>query len=167
MRMFAVVGRSGSGKTTLVERLVAYYSSRGLRVATMKSMLRDFEMDRPGKDSYRHKLAGARASSISNGRTFALVADIEHGESPVELARRFFSGYDLVIIEGYKDGAFYKIEVVGDSPEAPLFLDEGGGIGILVSDLALETSLPFYKRDDLEGITGALERLFFTVTPGV
>ena len=159
--IFAVVGRSNSGKTTLVERLVKHFTEAGMTVCTIKSIRHDFQMDHEGKDSYRHKKAGAVASAVTNGHSYAISADNRDDKSPLDLGREHFSFADLIIIEGYKEGATRKVEVVGDSPEPPLFESGIAGIEVVVSDHPLHTDHPLFKRDDIELIAREVEARFF------
>ena len=157
-RIISITGRSGSGKTTLIEKLIVYYNSIGEQVSVIKSMRHDFETDPAGKDTYRYRESGARASLITNGKKFALISKIDAGdENPTDLAIRYFNKSDIIIIEGFKQGDFKKIEVIGDGAEAPLFMEDPG-IKILVTDKSFDTSLPIYKRDDIPGIIKAIDQ---------
>jgi molybdopterin-guanine dinucleotide biosynthesis protein MobB len=95
---------------------------------------------------------------ITNGKNFALISKIDDsGENPIELATRYFNKSDIIIIEGFKQGSLKKIEVIGDTVEEPLFMEDPG-IKILVTDKSFDTSLPIYKRDDIRSIVEAIER---------
>ncbi|MCL2154756.1 MAG: molybdopterin-guanine dinucleotide biosynthesis protein B [Leptospirales bacterium] len=157
-RIISITGRSGSGKTTLIEKLIVYYNSIDENVSVLKSMRHDFDTDPVGKDTYRYRESGARASLITNGKKFSLISKLDSSdENPIELAARYFNKSDIIIIEGFKQGNLKKIEVIGDSIEAPLFTEDPG-IKILVTDKFFETSLPIYKRDDIQGIIKAIDR---------
>jgi molybdopterin-guanine dinucleotide biosynthesis protein B len=157
-RIISITGRSGSGKTTLIERLIAHYNSIGENVSVLKSMRHDFETDPAGKDTYRYRESGARASLITNGKKFSLISGIgSSDENPTALAMRYFNESDIIIIEGFKQGSLKKIEVIGDSVENPLFMEDAG-IKILVTDKSFDTTLPVYKRDDIQGIVNAIDR---------
>jgi molybdopterin-guanine dinucleotide biosynthesis protein B len=156
-RIINIVGRSGSGKTTLVEKLIAFYSARGLRVSAVKSMRHDFDIDHPGKDSHRYRQAGAHTSIIANREKFALVADLDPGRTPFDLAGELCADSDIVIIEGYREGLSVKVEVIGDSDEEPLYKSGIEGIALLVSDRTIDSGLPCFRRNDLEGIVSALD----------
>ena len=157
-RIISITGRSGSGKTTLIEKLIVYYNSIGEQVSVIKSMRHDFETDPAGKDTYRYRESGARASLITNGKKFALISKIDAGdENPTDLAIRYFNKSDIIIIEGFKQGNFKKIEVIGDGSEPPLFMEDPG-IKILVTDKSFDTPLPIYKRDDIPGIIKAIDQ---------
>jgi molybdopterin-guanine dinucleotide biosynthesis protein B len=157
--VIAFTGRSGSGKTTLIEKLVARFSSRGLRVGVIKHMRHDFDIDHPGKDTHRYRGSGAAVSSITNGKSLAIIADGTGGISPLDAAPALFSKCDLVIIEGQKEGAYPKIEVIGASAEPPLYLSGVEGIVALASDLPRETDLPVFRRDDIEPLAMFIARL--------
>ena len=156
-RIISVTGRSGSGKTTLIEKLITYYKASGKKVSVIKSMRHEFETDPEGKDTYRYRASGASASIITNGKKFAHISDIENDEDPLDLANMYFCDSDIVIIEGYKEGKIQKIEVIGDSEEAPLFNDDIC-IKIIVTDKKPDTVLPVYRRDDIDGIVEAIEK---------
>ena len=93
----SVVGRSGSGKTTLIEKLVPALKARGLRVGTIKHDAHRFEIDREGKDSWRHRQAGAEAVLISSREKIALVRDVEGEWTLSELVDRYLSHLDIVV----------------------------------------------------------------------
>lgn len=156
--IITVTGRSGSGKTTLVEKLIAYYKSAGRKVSVIKSMRHEFETDPAGKDTFRYRESGAFASIITNGKKFAYISEIDSGENPLDLAKKFFSDSDIVIIEGFKEGNVQKIEVIGDSEEHPLFPGDGN-IKILVTDKTFDTGLPVYRRDDIDGIARGIDKI--------
>lgn len=106
----SIVGFSGSGKTTILEKLVAQMTAMDLQVAVIKHDVHGFEMDRPGKDTWRHRQAGAVATIISSHRQIGLVMDAEYDHMPAELAA--LVGFaDIIITEGYKKGPYPKLEV--------------------------------------------------------
>jgi molybdopterin-guanine dinucleotide biosynthesis adapter protein len=107
----SIVGKSDVGKTTLLEKVVRELRSRGYRIATIKHDAHSFEIDHPGKDSWRHKQAGAAMSIISSPSKLALVADADHDLSLSEIRDRFVAGVDLILSEGYKREEHPKIEV--------------------------------------------------------
>lgn len=157
-KIISVTGRSGSGKTTLIEKMIVHYKSLGKKVSVIKSMRHDFDTDPRGKDTYRYRESGASASIITNGKKFALISEIENDANPMELAQKFFTDSDIIIIEGFKEGNQKKIEVIGDSMETPLFYEDMN-IRILVSDKVFDTDLPVFRRDDFDGIIEVIEKL--------
>jgi molybdopterin-guanine dinucleotide biosynthesis protein MobB len=117
------VGSSGSGKTTLIERLVPLLAARGLRVGVLKHAQRDFDVDRPGKDSYRVREAGAREVLVASQRRWALLAEEAEPEGEPRLVPslvRFTPGrVDLVLVEGFAHEPYAKIEVYRPSRGQP------------------------------------------------
>ncbi len=111
MNVLGVVGWSGSGKTTLIERILPLLRAAGLSVSTVKHAHHGFDMDRPGKDSYRHRAAGARETMVVSGTRWALLHE-EFGPTPAlpELLARL-EPVDLVLVEGFKTHPFPKLEV--------------------------------------------------------
>ena len=125
------IGRSGVGKTTFAEQVVAELASRGFSVGVLKDAHHGFDMDRPGKDSWRYREAGARAVLVRSDRRWALLRETPERE-PVESLLKQFEGFDFVIVEGFKyEGGFPKIEVrrSGASSEPPL----GNAVGALAA----------------------------------
>ena len=105
-----IVGFSGAGKTTVTVGLVAALKQRGLRVGTIKHDVHGFEIDRPGKDSWRHKQAGASTTIISSPAQIGLVKDVDHDHHPLELLP-LLGEMDIVLVEGFKQADLPKIEV--------------------------------------------------------
>jgi molybdopterin-guanine dinucleotide biosynthesis protein B len=108
----SVVGKGDSGKTTFLEKLIAELAGRGVRVATVKHHVHDYDIDVPGKDSYRHARAGAFATMVSSPEKFALIHDVA-GEKPLDDIGRVATeaGADLLITEGYKHAGRNRIEI--------------------------------------------------------
>lgn len=146
----AIVGRSGAGKTTFIEALVPELLALGLRVGTVKHDVHGFEMDRPGKDSWRLRRAGASACVVASRRRLAFFAGLDRELSLAEIARRYFSACDIVIAEGYKREAPHRIELFrsGAGHERPL-----GNCGSTVA-LVTDTDLPHAHRFSLEDAAG-------------
>jgi len=110
--ILSLVGYSNSGKTTLMEKLVTGLVAKGLRIATIKHSHHQPEMDTPGKDSWRHKQAGASTSLLVGPEKMLMVSDVDEALNPQLLAARLFTDYDLVLVEGYASVPGLKIEVV-------------------------------------------------------
>jgi molybdopterin-guanine dinucleotide biosynthesis protein B len=108
----SVVGKGDSGKTTFLEKLIRELADRGVRVATVKHHIHDYDIDVPGKDSYRHARAGAFATMVSSPEKFALIHEVA-GEKPLDDIARIAaeSGADLLITEGYKREGRNRIEI--------------------------------------------------------
>ena len=150
--VISIVGRSKTGKTTVIERVIPLIRERGLRIAVIKHHHRDFDMDIPGKDTYRHKAAGASMVVISSPAKLALVEDTEEDLLPREIVSRYVHDVDLVIIEGFKWADYPKMEVfsLSRSPE-PVCLGDPNLLAV-ITDESFETTLPLFRRDDVGDI---------------
>jgi molybdopterin-guanine dinucleotide biosynthesis protein MobB len=158
--ILTIMGRTNSGKTTLIERLIGHFNQKGCKISIIKHMKHQFNIDHEGKDSFRYREAGAFSALITNDEHFALISDNVNRLSPVELAESYLGDSDLVIIEGHKDVALPKIEVIGDSKEPPLVEVGMTGIIAIVSDTYIHPTLPCFKRDDIEGIADFIAKQF-------
>lgn len=155
----SVVGFSGSGKTTLLEKLINEFKRRGYFVGTLKHDVHGFEMDRPGKDSWRHKRAGASTTIISSPSQIGMVMDVDHDHRPEELMP-LLSNMDIVLTEGYKKENLPKLEVFRSRVHtAPLFKGDKTLLA-LVSDDPIYLGVPRFSLDDGDGITELLIRHF-------
>lgn len=145
-RVFGVTGWKNAGKTTLVERLVAEFVRRGWRVSTIKHAHHDVDVDQPGRDSFRHRVAGATEVAVVGGRRYAIMREETDPVLADVLAR--LAPSDLVLIEGYKREAHPKIEV--RATEAPPLATADPNIVAIASDVQpSETHLPWFRRDDI------------------
>ena len=154
MRVFGLAGYSGSGKTTLLERVVPGLIARGLSVSVVKHAHHDFDIDRPGKDSFRHRQAGAREVLIASGYRWALMHELRDEPEPTlaDLLARL-SPVDLVLIEGYKFDPLPKLEVHRPALGKPLLHPHDPYIVGVASDAPVATGLPLLPLDDAAAIT--------------
>lgn len=138
-RALGIAGWSGSGKTTLVERLIPELRARGLSVSTLKHAHHRFDVDVRGKDSWRHRAAGAREVLVVSDRRLALMRELDEGEAPpLEALLDLMAPVDLVLVEGYKSLPIPKIEVWRPAVGKPRLAPGDPHIVALVTD-ALET----------------------------
>ena len=148
-RVFGVTGWKNAGKTTLVERLVAEFVRRGWRVSTIKHAHHDVDIDQPGRDSFRHRLAGASEVALVGGLRYAIMR--EQAEPTLAEVLERLSPADLILIEGYKREAHPKIEVRAGDVESLAAKDPS--IVAIASDIRpAETHLPWFRRDDIAAI---------------
>jgi molybdopterin-guanine dinucleotide biosynthesis protein MobB len=111
MKIYGVIGWKNAGKTSLMERLVAEFTARGYTVSTIKHVHHDVDLDQPGKDSHRHRAAGANEVILAGAHRFALMVEHRAGEPPLAQVIARLTPVDLVLIEGYKRDSHPKIEV--------------------------------------------------------
>lgn len=148
-RVFGVTGWKNAGKTTLVERLVTEFVRRGWRVSTIKHAHHDVDVDQPGRDSFRHRLAGASEVALVGGLRYAIMR--EQAEPTLAEVLERLSPADLILIEGYKREAHPKIEVRAGDVESLAANDPS--IAAIAADVRpAETHLPWFRRDDIAGI---------------
>jgi len=154
MRVFGLAGWSGSGKTTLLTALIPELVSRGITVSTLKHAHHAFDVDQPGKDSWRHRQAGAREVMISSQNRWALMHELRGEREPTleELVRRM-SPADLLLVEGFKHYTHPKIEVYRPSLGKPLLHPEDPSVVAIASDEMMPgLSLPWLPRSDISAV---------------
>lgn len=160
MRIYGVTGWKNAGKTTLIERLVAEITGRGFSVSTLKHAHHGFDVDHPGKDSHRHRLAGARQVLVASGARWALMTELRGApEPPLAALLAQLAPVDLVLVEGYKRDRHPKVEVrrVGASQE-PIAAGDAT-IEAIASDAPVSGALvPVFGIDDVAGLAGFILR---------
>jgi len=158
--LISIVGKSNAGKTTFLERLVKTLTARGHRVGTIKHNPHGFDIDREGKDSWRHKQAGALTVDISSPRGVALVRDLAAEETPEALASSYFTDMDLVLAEGYKALGVPKIEVFRSSVHDFPLCREDPWLVAFVSDIPMGLETPSFGLEDIDGIADLVEKTY-------
>ena len=159
MRVIGLAGWSGAGKTTLITRVIPVLVRRGLKVATVKHAHHAFDIDRPGKDSWQHREAGASEVAVASSRRWAVVHELRDEAEPslAELLAKL-SPVDLVIIEGFKRHAHPKLEVYRATVGKPLIYPQDDCVVAIASDAPLpQAQLPVLMLDDIEGIANVLQ----------
>jgi molybdopterin-guanine dinucleotide biosynthesis protein B len=156
----SVVGKSNSGKTTLLEKLIADLSGRGYRVATVKHDVHGFEIDKEGKDSYRHKQAGSRAVVISSPNKIAIIEDLDQEQSLEQIRRRWIHTVDIILTEGYKRQSYPKIEVnlFQDPPE--LLCSAADNLIAVVCRRPVMTEVPVFSETQIPELGDVLEERY-------
>jgi len=155
MRIFGLAGWSGSGKTTLLAAIIPELAVRGLSVSTIKHAHHDFDIDRPGKDSWRHRQAGASEVMVASARRWALMHELRGAAEPSldELVARL-SPVDVVIVEGYKRHPHPKLEVHRPSLGKPLLYPDDPHIVAIASDEPFAAPLPLLSLADPAAVAG-------------
>ncbi len=154
MSIFGLVGWSDSGKTTLMVRLLPELVDRGYRVSSMKHSHHGFDVDRPGKDSYRHREAGATEVLVASSRRWALMHELRDAPEPaVETLIARMSPVDLLLIEGFKRHAHPKLEVHRPALGKPLMAGSDPWVVAVASDAPVpEAPVPVLDLDDIPAI---------------
>jgi molybdopterin-guanine dinucleotide biosynthesis adapter protein len=157
--MVAVIGHSGSGKTTFLERLIPELTRRGLKVGSIKHDVHGFEMDKPGKDSWRHKHAGASTTVISSPYQIGMIMDVEYDHRPDELLS-LFTGMDIILTEGYKRSNIPKLEIfrAETTPEPLCKNDEK--LMALITDEHIDLNVPVFSTRAVEKVADFLIEQF-------
>jgi molybdopterin-guanine dinucleotide biosynthesis protein MobB len=157
--LVAVVGKSDSGKTTLIEGLIPELKRLGLRVGTVKHDVHGFDVDVPGKDSWRHGRAGADAYVVSSPEKLAYIGKVADELALEEIARRFFAGFDIVVAEGYKESAPHKVEIFRRAAGHDTPLCGPGEALALVTDADMEHERRFTLGEEARLARFLAERL--------
>ena len=157
--ILSFVGRSNSGKTTLIERVIPELVRAGYKVATVKHAGHGFDLDTEGKDSWRHKQAGASSVVIISKSSLAMFADVSDHMNVEDVRERYLdASYDLILAEGWRSEGYPKIVVVRDQiGEVPVSQD---GLLAVVSNKPVETSVPLLDPDDVAGVEALIIRHF-------
>lgn len=152
-KVFGLTGLSGSGKTTLIAKLVDWFAQQGLKVSTIKHTHHSFDLDKPGKDSWRMREAGAQeVFLVSNRRSVLLQEFRDHPEPSVEELVARLHPCDLVLVEGYKRDPLPKIEVHRPSLENPPVWPTNNSVVAVATDAPISTPLPQLNLNDVEQI---------------
>ena len=155
MKVIGFAGWSGSGKTTLVEQVIGLLEARGLIVSLIKHAHHDFDIDYPGKDSWRHRHAGCREVLVTGGKRWAVMHELRgRDELSLKEALAQLSPCDLVLVEGFKRQPIPKIEIYRAEIGKPLLFPDDPNIIAVASDVPQTTSLPQLNLNDPAAVTG-------------
>lgn len=149
MKAFGFAGWSGSGKTTLIEKLIPRFVTSGLRVSLIKHAHHAFDVDQPGKDSYRHRHAGASEVLVTSSRRWVLMHELRGAEEPgFEVQLKRLTPCDLLLVEGFKYAPIPKLEVWRAASGEPLLHPNDAHIVAVATDSAVTTPLPLLDLND-------------------
>ena len=153
MKVIGIAGYSGSGKTTLIEKMIPLLVRAGLRVSLVKHAHHEFDVDQPGKDSWRHRHAGCTEVLVSSSNRWALMHELRGASEPtLQEQLTHLAACDLVIVEGYKAEAIAKLEVHRRDANAPLLHPDDPHVVAVATDEPLATALPQLPLDDAEAV---------------
>ncbi|NWF54550.1 MAG: molybdopterin-guanine dinucleotide biosynthesis protein B [Syntrophaceae bacterium] len=156
----SIVGTSDSGKTTLIEKLVPELNRRGYRVATVKHDVHGFDVDREGKDSWRHKQAGAHTVIISSPQKLALIRDVDHDAELTELRDKYIQDVDIILSEGFKRNSQPKIEVFRKERHRELLCTREDNLLAIASNQPFQIGVPCFDLEDARGMVDLIEEKF-------
>ena len=160
MKVIGLAGWSGAGKTTLLTRVIPQLIAGGLKVSTIKHAHHAFDLDTPGKDSWRHRAAGASEVLVASARRFALLHELRDEDEPkLACLLTRLSPVDLVIVEGFKFEAHPKIEVHREANDRPFLHVQDPHILGLVTDGPRPSHLPSAHLDDIPAIAAMMRAL--------
>ena len=143
----AIIGKKNCGKTTLIEKLIPELIDLGYRVGTIKHHHGEIGMDQPGKDTWRHKQAGALAVVLSSPTGMGLIRDTSRESTVQELVSLYFSDMDLVLTEGYKKGPIPKVEIFRSTVHSDPLPDPEGNLIARMSDVEIDPNIPHFRLD--------------------
>ena len=153
--ILSIVGKSGSGKTTLIEKLLPELKNRGYRIGTIKHAAHEADMDKEGKDSWRHREAGADTVLVVSPKTIAMIKS--HPDQGQEDLDKYFDDVDVVLTEGFKSGDKPKIEIFRPEAHRELLCRGDAQLVAVVTDAAIHLGIPVFGLDDVSGLADFIE----------
>lgn len=159
MKIFGIAGFSGSGKTTLIEKMIPLFTARGIKVSLIKHAHHIFDVDQPGKDSYRHRHAGCSEVLVTSSRRWVLMHELRGAPEPrLREQLQHLAPCDLVLIEGFKWDPIPKLEVYRpETGEQTLFPHDSNVVAV-VSTVRLDTQLPQFDLNDAPAVAAFILR---------
>lgn len=160
----SIVSKKGSGKTTLLEKLISELKSRGYRVGTVKHDTHGFDIDHEGKDTYRHKAAGADAVLISSPWKLSLIKDTIEDLALDTLVKHYMTDLDIILTEGYKSANMPQIEIFRSTAhKTPLYAkNEKHTLIAIMSDIPVDLGVPNIDINDIKTIADLIEKQFLS-----
>ncbi len=153
------IGKSNSGKTTLLVKIIPELKKRGYRVATIKHSHHNVDIDRKGKDSWRHREAGSDMVFLLSGNLMSCIREFPE-EPPVELVRdRYIHDVDIIMAEGFKGSGLPKIWVFREG-NSPTMINKDSSLVAVVSDRKVNLGVPWFDLNDIGGVTRFIEETF-------
>lgn len=153
MKRFGITGWKNAGKTSVMERLVAEFVARGLRVSTLKHAHHTFEIDHEGRDTFRHRAAGAAEVLVSSGTRWALMSELRGDPEPaLDALIAKMTAVDLVLIEGWKTSPHPKLEVWRAETGHPLIAPGDETIRAVATDTSLDLNIPVLDLNDTQAL---------------
>jgi molybdopterin-guanine dinucleotide biosynthesis protein B len=162
--IISIVGTSDSGKTVLLEGLIPEIRKRGYRVGVIKHSVHGFNLDHEGKDSWRHKQAGAQAVTLSSPTHVAMIREVERELTIDEIVSNYLGDMDIILTEGYKKEGKPKIEIFRkDGPHKDILCKDDKNLIAVVTDKEMEINVPCLGLQDIVQLVDFLEKNYLTV----
>ena len=160
--ILSIVSKKNCGKTTLLEKLIPELKRRGYRVGILKHDIHGFDIDHEGKDTFRHKAAGADTVAISCPWKLSVIKDVQEEWTPEQIVKQYFEDVDIVLTEGYKQSGLPQIEVFRRAAHhQPIHVkDRPGTLVALLSDVPLDLGVPHIDLNDFKALADLIERKF-------
>ncbi len=155
--IISIVGISDSGKTTLIEKLLPEFKRRGYRVGTVKHHSHEFDIDKEGKDSWRHTMAGSDTVVIASPQKLAMVKKMTTDMSLENMREALFSDVDLIIAEGYKRSTHPKLEVLRTGVHEKPLCNKKNNLLAIISDIHVDIDVPCFGLEDIIPLIDFLE----------
>lgn len=156
--ILSIVGKSGAGKTTFIEKLIPELKRRGYRIGVIKHAFHEFVFDRPGKDSWRHKAAGADGVLVAAPGTVVMVKD--GPEETLDELQGYFKEMDLILTEGFKQGNKPRIEIFRKERHRQPLSEGNANLVALVTDAEIKWPVPTFGLEDVKGVADLIEKRF-------
>ena len=158
--IISIVGKSDSGKTTLLEKLLAEIKNRGYHSGIIKHDTHGFDIDHEGKDTWRHKKAGASTVIISSPNKIAVIRDIKEEKVLDAIAAEYLQDMDIIFTEGYKRGNKPKVEVFRKEVHQELLCTEDDNLIAVASNQHFDLKVPYFDLNDVKGLADLIEDKF-------
>jgi molybdopterin-guanine dinucleotide biosynthesis adapter protein len=152
LKIYGIIGWKNAGKTSLMERLVAHITARGFTVSTVKHVHHDVDLDQPGKDTFRHRAAGASEVVLASANRFAILHEHRGNEPPLAAILARMAPVDLVLVEGYKRDSHAKVEVFREGEGRSLIQPGDATVRAVATDTAVTVSVPVLDLNDTRAV---------------
>ncbi|MBU0993259.1 MAG: molybdopterin-guanine dinucleotide biosynthesis protein B [Proteobacteria bacterium] len=159
MKLLHVIGRKNNGKTKLVVDIIKELTERGLDIGSIKHSSHDHELDKPGKDSFLHREAGASPSTVITPTLTAIFIPRRGDDEPLKILSPLYENKDLVVVEGYLEGPGKKIEVWRNHSGEPPIAPERNDIKAIVTDDPIDIDCPVWPREDIKTLCDHILKL--------
>ncbi|MCX7823300.1 MAG: molybdopterin-guanine dinucleotide biosynthesis protein B [Syntrophobacterales bacterium] len=158
--IICIVGYHKSGKTTFIEALIPELKCRGYRVGTIKHDVHGFEIDQEGKDTWRHRKAGSTVVALSSHARFALIKELNQEISIEEVVTRFFGDVDIVLVEGFKQSHYPKIEIFRKELGEPPIATFSNNVFAVISEDPVNVDVPLFPLREVNLVADLIEQRY-------